>query len=216
VRGILGWVVLLLPLALAACNEDTGVDCLSGPCYPPEHGPYFVPTAPESLIANLQVSYRRREIDQYAKILAPEFKFRFQPIDANIMGTDFWTRDQDSTGTRALLTTAEVADIRINLFAYGRDTTLNFPGTPLDTVKVRIVTTDLQVDQADGITWVVNDQQDLFFRKGLAALGENPNYWWMYAWNDLPSLSSAGAPRTTDPTPVAPTTWGKLKSQYGN
>jgi hypothetical protein len=154
-------------------------------------GVYAQPTAPESLINNLQVSYRRREIDRYAEILAPDFKFQFQPIDANTIGTDFWTRDQDSTGTRALLKTTDVSEIRISLTYQGRDTTVNFPGTPLDSVKIRIVTTDLQVDQTDGTTWVVSDQQDMFFRKGLPENKENPNHWLLYGWNDLPSLSAA-------------------------
>ena len=72
---------------------------------PPNYGDYKEPTAPESLINNLQVSYRRREIEKYAQILAPEFRFRFQPIDQNEIGKEFWTHDEDSVGTRALLTT---------------------------------------------------------------------------------------------------------------
>jgi len=78
---------------------------------------------------------------------------------------------------------------------------------PVDSLKIRIVTTDLQVDQTDGTTWVVTDQQDMYFRKGIEANGENPNYWWLYEWDDLPTLAS---PRL----PAGGTTWGKLKSKY--
>jgi hypothetical protein len=175
-----------------------------------ELGTYHEPTAPESLIANLQVSYRNREINHYTELLAPEFIFRLQPIDASILGQEFLTRDQDSTGTRALLTTTEVSEIKINLIYSGRDITVNFPGTPVDSVKIRIITTDLQVDQTDGTTWVVTDQQEFYFRKGLAGSGENPNQWWMYEWDELPTLFATAS----NPTPVMSVTWGGLKTRY--
>jgi len=208
-------VIILGVAVFSGCMLLSG--CIFDPkkvINPPAKGVYSEPTAPESLITNLQVSYRTREIEHYAEILAPEFIFNFQPIDANEIGTNFWTHDQDSTGTRALLTTNEVSEIRINLIYGARDTTINFPGTPLDSLKIRIITTDLQVDQTDGTTWVVTDQQDMYFRKGIETNGENPNYWWLYEWDDLPSLAGApgvrplstGVPTTPDRT----TTWGNL------
>jgi hypothetical protein len=179
----------------------------------PVHDPYSQPTAPESLIANLQASYRNREIEHYAEILAPEFIFKFQPLDADDIGTPFWTRDQDSTGTRALLTTTEVSDVRIGLIYGARDTAVNFPGTPLDSLKIRIITTDLQVDQTDGTTWLVQDQQDMYFRKGIESNGENPDYWWLYEWDDLPTLAAPGVrPLSSGASPAQEytTSWGGL------
>src|SRR5215468_6064970 len=91
----------LLPLLLVAasgimgCRDSTIVcDLCCDRCL------YSSPTSPESLIANLQVSYRNREIEHYAVLLAPEYIFKFQPIDANDIGTPSWSREQDSTGTR--------------------------------------------------------------------------------------------------------------------
>jgi len=176
-----------------------GVACLTGCIFtpekkivPPVRGVYSEPTAPESLITNLQVSYRNREVDHYAQILAPEFIFKFQPLDANDIGSDFWTRDQDSTGTRALLTATLVSDIKITLLYGARDTTINFPGTPLDSLKIRIINTELEVDQTDGITWLVTDQQDMFFRAGIEANGENPARWFLYEWDDIPTAAAPG------------------------
>lgn len=177
-------------------------------CSTTSPGDYSSPTAPESLITNLQMSYRNREIEHYAVLLAREFIFKFQPIDANDIGTSFWTRDQDSTGTRALLQTTEVSDIRISLIYGNRDSSVNI-SSPVDSLKIRIITTDLQVDQTDGITWVITDQQDLFFRQGQVERGEDPSHWFIYEWDDLPTLSAPGGP-------VEPTTWGKLKAQYGH
>ena len=190
---------LLFMGAFMGCDDHTVTD-VCGPC---PSDPYSFPTAPESLITNLQASYRYREIEHYTALLAPEFKFKFQPQDASDIGTEFWARDQDSTGTRALLTTTEVSDIRINL-AYGsRDSSIDtFP--PVDSLRIRIVTTDLHVDQTDGTTWIANDQQDFFFRKGKAAVREDPTRWFIYEWDDLPTLAS---PKLF----VIPPTWGRLK-----
>ena len=169
---------------------------------------YASPTAPESLIFNLQHSYRRREIEAYAKILAPDFIFKFQPVDQSTIGKESWTRDEDSVGTRALLTSPEVAEIRIALLYSGRDTTVNFPGTPIDSVTIRILTTNLEVDQTNDISWVVADQQEMYFRKGISANGENAAHWFMYEWHDLPGSTS---PRLLV---GGETTWGMIKNLY--
>jgi hypothetical protein len=196
-----GRVLFLLSMAgfFTSCDEDV---------VPPgsNSSPYSLPTAPESLITNLQFSYRRREIEEYAKLLAPEFIFKFQPIDANEIGTNFWTRDQDSVGTRALLTTSQVSDIRLNLIYGARDLTVDTK-PPVDSLRIRIITTDLQVDQTDGTTWVVTDQQDLFFRQGKSSLGEDPTRWFIHEWDDLPSLAAPGLAGQL-------ATWGKLKTLY--
>ena len=169
-------------LSLKGCFNPVIVD-------PKPLGTYADPTAPESLINNLQVSYRLREIEDYAKILAPEFIFRFRDVDQNTIGKEFWTRDEDSVGTRALFTAPEVAGIRISLVYSGRDTTVNTPGTPLDSIMIRILTTDLQVDQTNDVSWVVTDQQDMFFRSGNPVSGEDSTQWFLYEWRDLPSLA---------------------------
>ena len=204
-----GRVLFLLFLAgvFTSCDDDV---------VPPNStpSPYSLPTAPESLITNLQFSYRRREIEEYAKLFAPEFIFNFQPIDANQIGTEFWTRDQDSTGTRALLTTSQVSDIRLNLVYGARDLTADTT-PPVDSLRIRIITTDLQVDQTDGTTWVVTDQQDFVFRQGKTSNGENSTHWFIYQWDDLPTLAAPIRPGVQSPlTGALQTTWGKIKNRY--
>ena len=192
--------LFLFACLLASCDADVEVP-------PAPHAPYASPTAPESLITNLQLSYRQREIKEYAKLLAPEFVFKFQPIDANAIGTEFWTRDQDSTGTRALLTTSLVSDIRLDLFWGAKDGTVDKTAPP-DSVRIRIITTDLEVDQTDGITWLITDQQDFFFRQGKAENGEDPTHWFIYEWDDLPTAAAPGL------RAGGGTTWGNLKNLY--
>ena len=198
-------LLLLAPFAWG-CDADAPTP----PDVPKDPATYHQPTAPESLLANLQTVYKRRDFSHYMELLAPEFEFQFQPRDAQDLGVQFWTRDQDSTGTRALLTTTEVSNIRIHL-AYGSpDTSINTPDTPVDSAKVRIIITDLQVDQTDGTTWVVQDQQEFYFRKGLTGLDEATNHWFIYKWEDLPTLLMT----PSGPTPVRGVTWGRLKHLY--
>ena len=74
-------------------------------------------------------------------------------------------------------------------------------------MRIRILTTNLEVEQTNEASWVVSDQQDMFFRLGKIENGEDPTHWFLYEWDDLPSLAS---PRTRF------TTWGMLKSTYRN
>jgi hypothetical protein len=68
------------------------------------------------------------------------------------------------------------------------------------------------------ITFLVTDQQDLFFRRGLADAGEDTTRWFLFEWRDLPTYSqlepgSFGSIEA--PTPVNRMTWGGLKARYG-
>jgi len=194
--------VLIVAASLAllwGCDADAPT-----PPKLPQDPVYHQPTAPESLLANLQLSHKHRNIQEYMKLLAPEFTFELQPNDALLFGSPFLTHDQDSSGTRALLTTNQVSAIRLTLIHGGRDVSLDTTA-PVDTLRIRILTTDLEIDQADGITWVVSDQQDLFFRQGKG--GEDPTHWFIYQWHDLPTLHAPELPAAT-------TTWGQMKLLY--
>ena len=74
------------------------------------------------------------------------------------------------------------------------------------------LTTNLEVDQTDGITWTSSDQQDMFFRKGEATAGEDTTRWFLFEWRDLESRT--GSSPMGRPVPVLPSTWGKIKTLY--
>jgi hypothetical protein len=200
----------ILLLAVAAlvwvgCDEDP-IDPGCDPCPPLD--PFLEPTSPENVVANLQAAYRLRDIEEYAKLLAPEFTFVLQPVDAQNIGTDFWTRDQDSTGTVALFTTELVSNIMIELLHGSAEAPIDSALTP-GTKWIRIHQTLLEVDEASGTSWLVTDLQDMFFRQGKAAAGEDTTQWFLLEWRDIPTFTS--------PTPSSGTqeaTWGKLKAQY--
>ena len=191
-------------LVWAGCDESFS----PGPPPLPRGPDFRAQTSPANVVGNLQVAYRLRGIDEYSKLLAPEFIFVFQPQDAQVINTDFWTRDEDSTGTAALFNTELVSNITVELI-HGPaeapiDTTL-----PPGTKWIRIDQTLLEVDETSGITWLATDRQDMFFRRGNAAAGEDSTQWFLLEWCDLPAI--------LPPTPSSgsrKTSWGRIKSQY--
>lgn len=210
--------MILSTLGAVACALSWG--CGISPPEPPPlrtTSGYHAPTAPESLVANLEISYRRRESQEYAKILAPEFLFKLQPIDAAEFDKEFLTHAEDSTGTGHLFTAPEVSGIRIDLL-HGPAEPANEIGMPAGARKIRITKTGLEVD-VDLVTFVVNGQQDMFFRHGLAEAGEDTTRWFLFEWRDLPTQTQpelGSSEKTGGVTPVKPNTWGKLKTVYWN
>jgi hypothetical protein len=177
------------------------------PVPPPPPVSYKPQTSPENVVHNLQVSYRQREILEYAKLLAQDFQFIFQTTDPSRPPEGFWARDEDSTGTDALFRAPDVIDIRIDLI-HGLAEDPSEVGFDEGVKLIRINQTFLEVDEQIGITWQVTDLQDMFFRPGRAEKGEDASLWYLLEWRDLT--------RTSDHMSVATeaTTWGRLKSKY--
>jgi hypothetical protein len=183
-------------------------------------GAYLEPTSPENLLTNLEEAYRRKEIEPYARILAPEFVFKFQQVDVLELNIDQYNHDQDSTGTAGLFGTPLVGDIRINLI-HGAAEPPTETGFPEGTLKIRINPTQLEVDQIGGdkagVTYQVDgDIQDMFFRRGNAEAGEDTTRWFLFEWHDIPDPS--GAPSAIGPASVEGgktverVSWGELLS----
>lgn len=177
---------------LAGCGNDTTA---------PKQNSF--PTSAEQVLEQLQSAYRSRDINAYSTLLAPEFTFVFQPIDVQELG-DTWTKDQDVAGTTALFSTELISNILIELLHHAPEQAGD--GFPAGTVKLQITNTNLEVDQADGITWLVLDRQEMYFRAGLD--GEDPDRWFMIEWRDIPTVNSPSS------AAVKATTWGKIKAQY--
>jgi hypothetical protein len=173
---------------------------------------YKTQTSPENVVHNLKASYVLRDIDEYAKLLAPEFIFKFQPVDAQEIAKEFWTRDEDSLGTNALFKATIVTSITIDL-VHGDAEDANDLELPANAKKIRINQTFLQVDETTGITWVVSDLQDMFFRPGDATLGEDENLWFLIEWRDIPSTAAPGI--RTDPLGAGSVTSTRLPSSWG-
>lgn len=210
-RGLAGvGVVLLLAIILSAC--DGGFHPVCDHCRwvdPPEYRPR---NSPEAVVNNLVVSYRRREIEKYAELLHKEFIFRFQDGDEPPdLGRQFWTHDEDSTGTAALFQSHLVTDIFIDLTYRNAE-----PATEVDlvgTMKIRVTPMKLAVDVVDGAVYLAEgDIQDLFFERGEAADSTN---WYLIEWRDIPGGGGIGKAVAEPLIPtVEKTTLGKLKQRF--
>lgn len=209
----------VLLVAVAALSILSVKGCIFSPKKEdPQPIAEFVPqTSPEAVVANLVASYRLQNIEEYSRLLAPEYIFKFQPVDAAQLETEFWTRDQDTTGTDALFSTPLVSQITINL-THGNAVPTNEVDFPPGTMTIRINQTQLEVDQTDGITWLAQDIQDMFFRQGDFEAGEDSTNWFLIEWRDIPT---SGAPRLGDDplsaksaSPgVTPISWGALRQK---
>lgn len=186
---------LLLSMAVAALSASVGGCIFSTDTEPPvdPRGDYKVQDTPENVIHNLTVAYTRKEIERYAPLLRHDFIFEFQDSDAQVIGTQFWTRDQDSTGTGGLFASNEIGAVRIDL-THGPakpSTDLDYP----DAMTIRVSPTHLEVDKLPDIVLLVDgDIQDFFLEKGDPAFGENPDWWYIVEWRDLPDAGGVGKP----------------------
>lgn len=202
--GVLA-AALLISVGLVACGHDetTKPD-------PPGYTLNF--ETPEEVLEALIESYQRRDIDQYAAILHPDFRFYFQDGDEPPeLGRDYWTALEDSTGTEALFNSPSVSDISINLTYQDAE-----PAIELEmqgTMKIRVYPMSLIVNDTSGWTYFVEgDVQDMYFKQGTGANSAN---WYMIEWRDIPGGGGIGAPEDgVLADAVEQWSWGKLKQYY--
>ena len=168
-------VVLVGGWCLTGCSDDvTGTD--------PD--PDFRPLAhPDSVMRDFVLSYRRREIGPYARLLSTDFRFHFLPADAPDIPDGEWNRDQDSTGTYRLFNDVEVVRITLDL-QWSDPVPDTLRGVSVQRVETTV--TDLRVDIDGGNTTlqVRGDLQRFYFVQGREAMGESPDRWYLFDWQD--------------------------------
>ncbi len=127
----------------------------------------------------------RREIEQYAKLLDPDFRFYFQQADIPAgLPREYWNRDEDSTGTGALFDATEVSGINLDLGAFTVEDSVRVedPGVK----RIRLTHVKLEVELISGTTLLVQgDIQDMYFRKGRVEAGTDSTKWYLFEWQDL-------------------------------
>lgn len=210
----------LFGLAFLILFVGSSAGCLKPKTKPPTppQNEYKAQDSPENVLNNLQVSYRRKEIEEYSKLLRTDFIFVFQPGDEPIGFEDgFWTREADTTSTDGLFSSDDVSDVTIDLTfgAAAPATELNFPP---GTMKIRVNPTFLEVDVISTNTTlqVDGDIQDMFFLPGVEANGEDPALWYLIEWRDI--KGGGAAPKRFQPqsdgTPgLEPVSWSELRGR---
>jgi hypothetical protein len=176
--------VLTTAAGFTACSDD--------PAKPDDSGPTYSESLahPEDVLNDLVVSYRRREIDPYANLLAPEFIFVFQEDDATGIPEAFWTASEDSAGTASLF--GCIVDIRLEMEWFEPADATTTGGEPALRVAA-IANLDVDIDDATTLR-VSGTLQHFFFRPGKVENGEDPDRWFLSEWRDLGDAGSAGAP----------------------
>ena len=190
----------LLPLAFSfALLLGVNSGCTKKDTIPPVVEDYINPrTKPSDVVKNLQLAYKRRNIVEYARLLGNDFQFWFDPDTRPDNVPEFWTRQQDSTGTGNLFAATDVSDIRITL-TYGADVADNTIGHE-GWRKIRVTDTFLEVDKVPPVGEVITlrvdgDVQDYYLRKGRTpgdTLASSPTSkeWFLVEWHDLARLSA--------------------------
>lgn len=173
----------------------------------PDPETYHEPTAPDSVFRNLVLAHLHKDDEAYAALLAPEFRFHFISGDAALFGEAYWTKTQDMAGTAAMFAASSDIELVTGHTSPEPDESGLFPP---GTMKIHLMNLQFTVEEPSEVTWAVETEQDLYFRPGNTALGENADHWFLLEWHELEPF---GAPKN-DPTPVSPSTWGRLKRLF--
>jgi hypothetical protein len=202
------WVLPLVAcLALAAAGAGCGDDDGAKP-----EDPYLPLTSPENLVENLRRSWEARDLEGYARLLAPEFRFYFQEDDVPPgLPASYWGLTEDTTGTGGLFATPEVLDIRV-AFTIHDAVPATGPGLPAGAMLVRTHPAQLEVDLDAGVSLIVTgDLEDFTCRPGDSGLGEDPGRWFILRWEDKPGGS--GGDVALD-TAIEPLSWTRIKQMF--
>ncbi len=204
-------VAAILAAGLAGCGDDGTTN--AGPCDKTSAGYLPCNDSPEAVLNNLIVSYQRREIDEYAELLDPEFRFYFQDGDAPpSLGRDYWTAAEDSAATHGLFAADNLSEMSVSL-TFGDATTGTVVRSPDPFMWIRTTAMKLVWDFRSGTTYLITgDVEDFFFREGT---GEDAGRWYLYEWHDLSGFGSTDGPGDgVRRGATAAATWGGMKSLY--
>jgi hypothetical protein len=153
---------------------------------------YFLQDSPDHVLRNLQTAYKSKDIAEYAKLLAEDFQFYFDPDTRADKGLpEYWNRFTDSTQTGKVFASNEVNDIRISMTysptplpvdELGR-TTWQLINVGDEFLEVELKATPGQVE---GITLVVDGQiQKFYFRRGKTPDDSLSSLFYITEWRDL-------------------------------
>jgi hypothetical protein len=201
---------------LAACTDSTwtmfGV-CSPNPCPPPVSN-YLPQTSPANVIANLQIAYGERTIDEYRKLFTEDFIFVFSPtdlIDPNHQTPPQWGLGEELVSTENMFTDELVFKIELSSYVLGVPTRVDSVEYRPRAWKVRIDRANLQVytRKPDGtlLTLLVDGATEVFYfveePSRPSPINGRPT-WYIFRWEDQPIGSGK--------TEVI--SWGQVKALF--
>lgn len=200
---------------LAGCGGDETCDC---------RPPYPVQDSPASVLQALERSWRERNLDEYSKLLADDFRFHFDAGTRVERGLpDYWTTPQESVAVGKVFSSDLVSSIVVNM-KFNPDALPDTRTGHGRWVYIQVTDVHVEVDLRptteipEGITFLIDGQrQRYYFRTGLTesdTLAASPTAglyylveWWDYGL-DAPAM--VRAPRTS----VERITWSGIKTTF--
>jgi len=185
----------------------------------PEYS-YLPQTSEDNVIENFQRAYRRRDTTAYARLLANDFQFYFDPSTRDQLGIAYWTRTDDSLSTEQLFTYHDVSKIVIELdWPRGSATAAGLPAPRATWTRLFLTDVYLDVDFAPAgqevTTFRVEQQQQRFyFRRGRSNPPSGPADTLVYIveWRDM-GIGAGGFSSLA--LALSPTTWSGIKTLIG-
>ena len=203
-------LVLLMALLVGPCGNDEVV--------PIDIDDWEI-SEPRTL-QNLQVAFRFRNIEEYARLLSDDFRFYPDPqTREREQLPEFWDRSTDSLLTGLLLKSEQLDGVKIKLTF--NSTPRPVPGKPR-WVKIDVLDTFLEVtlrpseEFEEGVTLLVDGQVNQFyFRRGRTegdtlSTSSTAGLIYIVEWHDrgAPAASNSRALETLE------FTWSSLKSLF--
>ncbi len=178
-RLVWGGVFVALAGFAWGCGEELVGD-------PGDLPPGYLPqTSPENVLQNLQVSYQRREIEEYVKLLDPVYIFKFQQADIPPdLPREYWNRDEDSTMVAALFDNPDVVRISLDFGPFAAEDAGRLDEPQAN--RIRLTHVRIEVELRDGTTLQAgSDLMDMYLGRGRAAAGTDSTKWYIFEWQDF-------------------------------
>ena len=194
------WNFWILPLAigflaiglLSGCPWSPGKNSV----IPPVPSNYLPQTSPANVLANLQMAYAERKIDEYKKLFTEDFVFVFNPadpVDPNHPNPPQWSLVDELTVTENMFADELVSKIELSSYSLGVAEKVDSLYYGPRAWKVRVDDANLQVytRKEDGtlLTLLVEGATEVFFFR------EEPSKpspvdgrptWYIFRWEDQP------------------------------
>lgn len=209
----LSTTVLLLTLAgafpfIASCGDDDCTTC------PPDDGARAPQFTEEQVLENLELAWDSRNLDDYADLLADDFRFFPDADTRQLLELDSWDRDAELVRVGCLFASQDVAGLTIRLNQGTQvPVSAGYIGTRESWTRMFLTDIFVDIDVArpgeEVNTYRVEDHaQRFYFRKGrtFPPSSAADTLVYLVEWRD------EGSPdRKPSPVPVLSTSWSLLK-----